>query len=113
MSNRTVRYPRATKRRVESDGTICVRYHNTDVVTIDPNGVITLQSGGWYTNTTKHRMNQYAPDVYVFQKRGNWFVDWMGKTYDFADGMRLNPNGEVFAPVNGWSGVSKICKPVK
>lgn len=50
-----------------------VRLHDTDVVTLHPNGSYTLNSGGWRTVTTKDRINRYAP-VAVFQRKGQWFV---------------------------------------
>jgi len=76
--------------RKENNKTI-VRYHNTDIVTIDwienykddpnPNmlGMITLNTGGWFTQTTKARMNQVS-EVFnlgyrVFQKNYKWYVE--------------------------------------
>src|SRR6478735_716932 len=40
---------------------------------------ITLNTGGWKTNTTKTRMNQFAAQFChyqygVYQKKGEWFV---------------------------------------
>ena len=50
-----------------------IRYHFTDVVTITPENEYILNSGGWYTKTTKDRMVTYAP-VNVYQKQYQWFV---------------------------------------
>lgn len=69
-----------------------LRLHYTEVVTFHKDDSITLNSGGWRTITTKDRMN-YA--VSVWQKDWKWFVEWHGRQYDFADGMRLFPNGTV------------------
>lgn len=79
MAHRQVKYPVATK----FEGISVVKYHGTPVVTIHPNGDITLDTGGWRTNTTKHRMNQYAPGVQVYQKNFEWFVVWKGQTLPF------------------------------
>lgn len=38
-----------------------VRLHSTDVVTVHPDGTYTLNAGGWYTVTTKERINSYGP----------------------------------------------------
>ncbi len=38
-----------------------VRYHDTAVVTIHPDGCFTLRTGGWYTATTKRRIRDYSP----------------------------------------------------
>jgi hypothetical protein len=67
-------------------GEIRVTYHSTDVVTLDANGNITLDTGGWRTNTTKTRMNQAANQFglgfRVHQDDFSWYVT----TY--------NPNGD-------------------
>ena len=79
----------ATKIRVEAGKTF-VRYHATDVVAFDAD-IITLNSGGWRTATTKSRMNQTANEYnlpfQVFQKKHNWFVTIGSETVEFTDGM--------------------------
>lgn len=68
-----------------------VTYHNTNVVSFNDK-VINLNTGGWFTNTTKTRMNQaaneYGLEFTVFQKNGEWFVTHKGKTISF-DGDKL------------------------
>src|SRR3990172_3922294 len=59
-------------------GVLNVRYYNTDVVSIQPNGVFTLRTGGYKTVSTKDRINGYSP-VYVWQKDFEWYVAWAGK----------------------------------
>jgi hypothetical protein len=50
-------------------------------------GQITLRTGGWKTATTRGRMvqasNQFSLGYNVFQKAGEWFVTWKGKTLPF------------------------------
>ena len=75
------------KTSIRSDGSaIIVRYHYTDVVKFTPK-TITLNTGGYFTNTTKTRMNQasnqYGLGYYVFQKNYDWFVKYKGKTMKF------------------------------
>lgn len=76
------------------DGATIVRYHSTDVVTVRGNE-ITLDSGGWMTVTTKRRMNQAARTFglpfSVYQRRGEWFVEYNGETKAYHDGMTLRP----------------------
>lgn len=36
----------------DADGTIGVVYHNTEIVTIRPDGFVTLNTGGWLTTST-------------------------------------------------------------
>jgi hypothetical protein len=71
-----------------------IRYHNTDVVTFD-NLKIILNTGGWFTNTTKTRMNQAANQFNlgfkVFQKNGYWYVQLdNGVVLDYKDGMEFD-----------------------
>jgi hypothetical protein len=40
---------------------IDVRYHDTAVVTIHPDGCYTLRTGGWFSATTRKRIEEYAP----------------------------------------------------
>lgn len=70
------------------DGNITVKYHDTEVVTVN-NGKITLDSGGWWTASTKARMNQasrqFSLGFHVYQKAGKWFVVYNGETIPFTD----------------------------
>ena len=69
-----------------------VVYRGTVVVAWNQE-VIILNSGGWYSATTKTRMNQAAHQFglgyRVYQKDFEWFVDHNGLTLDFYDDMRL------------------------
>jgi hypothetical protein len=69
-----------------------IRYHNTVVVAFDANQIV-LNSGRWRTATTKVRMNQasnqFGLGYWVYQQRGEWFVNHGKKVYDFYDGMTL------------------------
>ena len=81
------------KTRVDkNDNVIRVRYWNTDVVTVGPEFIV-LDNGGYWTNTTKRRMNQaseeYGLGYHVFQKKGDWFVEYGNKTLPFSNGMKI------------------------
>lgn len=43
------------------DDTIAVRYHYTDVVTYHRDGSYTFNRGGYHTDTTWRRIEQYSP----------------------------------------------------
>lgn len=66
----------ATSVRKQGDVTT-VTYQGTDVVTVTPTQII-LNTGGWYSATTKTRMNQAARQLdlpyTVYQKNRDWFV---------------------------------------
>ena len=77
-----------------TNGRISVVYHNTLVVEATPD-YITLNTGGWFTATTRTRMNQASNQFDlgygVYQKKGKWFVDYQGNTYPFdRNEIRLN-----------------------
>jgi hypothetical protein len=75
-------------------GEITVRYHSTDVVKVR-GGIITLDSGGWRTNTTKTRMNQasnaFSLGFKVHQKDFDWYVTYNGQDMNYFDGIQLIP----------------------
>lgn len=58
-----------------------VKLHDTDVVTINPDGTYVLNSGGWQTMTTKARINEYAPG-YIEQRKGVWYLSDGSLFYD-------------------------------
>lgn len=67
-----------------------VQYHDTAVVRFDENRIV-LNSDNHLTKTTKTRMNQ-ASEVFglgfcVYQKAKLWFVEYMGKTIEYHDGI--------------------------
>ena len=71
---------------LNKDNSIEVYYHNTRVVDVSGK-FLTLNTGGWYTPTTKRRMNQtsqqYNLGYHVYQKNYNWFVEFEGETIPF------------------------------
>ena len=82
IANNTVEYTRTNGERV-------IRLHQTDIVTIAPNGDVVLNTNGYRTQTTKARINDaITPNVY--QTRGNWYVG----DVPFTDGMKL-PGGKL------------------
>ena len=91
-----------TIRRIDGGG-IAVRYHATDVVTVR-DGVVTLNSGGWRTATTKKRVNAYLPDGWsLYQHRHEWFLRGPVETLPFTDGVTV-PDTDAPAPL-GWETV--------
>lgn len=74
--------------------TVGVIFHGTLILTVNMDGVITLNSGGYKTTTTKRRLNeiarlgQYGYDSVftVHQKDYNWYVNG---DIPFEDGMTL------------------------
>jgi len=51
-----------------------VKLHNTDVVTYFPNGLVMLDTGGYYTATTKRRINKYYDGPRITQVDYEWYI---------------------------------------
>jgi hypothetical protein len=79
----------ATTIATDAEGIMRVTYHSTPVVTIYPSGRIDLDTGGWFTPTTKTRMNQasnqFGLRFYVYQKDSRWYVDVDGRTINWQE----------------------------
>jgi hypothetical protein len=76
-----------TYAEILQDGSIGIMLHSTYVVKIHTGDTYTMQTGGWYTVTTKDRINQYVPGR-VYQADGQWYYKHPnGKKYEFIDGM--------------------------
>ena len=81
----------STKIRVNEQGETEIIYHSTAVVTFNDE-TITLDDGGWSTNTTKTRMNQasnqFKLGYRVYSKDWKWYADYKGEVIPF----QINPN---------------------
>ena len=99
-----------TRSRVVGNREI-ITLHDTDIVELveHPEGIaIILDRGGYYTATTKRRMNQYISQRgwFVFQKKRKRYVEGMVSRrglrgafiFVYKDGMTLYPNGSVSFP---------------
>lgn len=62
-------------------------YHQTPVVAKKDNK-IWLNNGGYYTSTTKERINRYSP-FKVYQRDYEWYVSVNDETLEFKNGMEL------------------------
>ena len=73
---------------------LMVTYHNTIVVKVVDNRYVTLNSGGWYTNTTKTRMNQasrqYGLRYSVYQVDFTWYVSIGDDMQPYYDGIVID-----------------------
>lgn len=71
------------------NGETHVAYHNRHVVCFN-RWQIALRTNGYFTVTTRNRMNQvsnqYQLGYLVFQRQGRWYVQWMGMTLPIEGG---------------------------
>jgi uncharacterized protein YcnI len=85
--------------KVRVDNKLMVVYHSTPVVQITNNRYVKLNTGGWYTATTKTRMNQasneYGLGFSVYQKNFDWFVVIGDNTYEYYDNIIIDIDKEV------------------
>lgn len=81
------------------DGVRRVRYHDTDVVTVAPDGTVKLDTGGYNTLTTRDRINGYGGhDVCVYSNKGTIFArrghGWSDGV-PFRDTATISPDGKI------------------
>lgn len=77
-----------------SDNAIAVRFHQTEILIVDKNGEITLDTGGWNTVTTRRRLNQLLRrllPVRCFTTNYDLFLSQPNRRpIEFFDGMTLS-----------------------
>lgn len=84
-----------TYARLEDDKVI-IKLHDTDIITYTPRKVI-LNTGGWFTVTTKERLNSFSP-FHIYQDNSIWYIGaWLLGTINpiFYDGIEVKYSGEV------------------
>ena len=68
----------ATTRTTYDDGSIDIQYHSTVVARRTAEGTVIINPGGWYTQTTKKRINdaldEWAHGWRVYQKDFQWYL---------------------------------------
>jgi hypothetical protein len=68
----------------DEDNVTRVFFHETPVVSFNERS-IALNTGGWWTRTTKARMNQASQEFglgfRVLQKQNKWLVEYQGETH--------------------------------
>lgn len=97
LGNKSERpYGNNTRIRRDDDA-IVIRLHATDILTWTPE-TVTLNNGGWYSNTTKARMQDSLPPSWrLYQESGSWSLvnRANGETYAYINGMTINLGAEV------------------
>lgn len=84
-------------RLVETKGGFGIKLHQTVVVDIQANGTYILNTGGWFTHTTKDRINSYIP-VHIYSHKRIWYIGSNHKPKldtAFCDGIVINSKGIV------------------
>ena len=85
---------------IQSDGSKVIRLHNTDILKFRHDGTIEYNTGGWFTPTTKRRINEFQSRINVYQEKSVWYFNlnaeggWR-KRFDFFDGMIIDLDGKI------------------
>ena len=72
-----------------------VYLHGNHIATVTDNDLTLYSGGGWFTNTTKSRLNalldEFVPSMGIFQKNWTWFLSDRldGSVVPFHSGMTV------------------------
>jgi hypothetical protein len=69
---------------------IAVRYHSTNIILYYADGRTVVRNGGYYTATTKKRINKYS-NANVYQKNYVWYLfdKETQQSVEFRDGVEV------------------------
>jgi len=82
-----------------TDDTKIIRFHDTNIITITKK-VIELTTGGWFTSTTKERINSYCPvRLKLWQENNQWFFNYNEQILMFYDGIRFDHDGTLLSEI--------------
>lgn len=76
------------------DESISIYYHDNFIARIIPwNNKLTVSNSGWYTSTTKKRINQifraFKIDAYVYQRNFTWYLSYKGYEFNYMDALNI------------------------
>lgn len=93
----SLKYPGLTK----LGKVITVKFKQTFVVSVAPNGTIELNTGGWRTPAVRAKLNKFLSLAGwgITQELGAWYLvnELDKKRYPFSDHMIIQPSGKVIA----------------
>jgi hypothetical protein len=65
---------------IYENGTIGVRVHKTDIITVTPDDTLAVDTGGWQTRLTQDRLGDWLPGGWrIYTQAGTWYW-WNYKT---------------------------------
>lgn len=60
-------------------GDVCLKLHGNEIASKRVNGELWISNAGWFSTTTKERLNG-IPGVSIFQRKRVWYLN--GKEWD-------------------------------
>ena len=94
--------------RITRNSPNCITYYNggtergmilmNTVIIKQVNNILTINSGGWRTNTTKKYINDFLPqELRLFQKNYTRYIEKSnGEKREFTDRMQYNTVKQIF-----------------
>jgi hypothetical protein len=93
-------------------GGLALKLHQTDIIEFYPEYVV-LNTGGWFTHTTKERLNAYSP-VFIHQKNSNWYIGgYEDSTSLYYDGIKIDYTGRILSGIKAPEKTEKANRSVK
>jgi hypothetical protein len=74
---------------VERERCYEVIFHVSPIIRFYSDGRVKLWSGGWRTLTTRGRINQFQSAVYLYTRKGNWWVALKKIAVPFHEGLMI------------------------
>ena len=91
----------ATEVLKDAEKRLLVTYHNTIVDKVINDRYVILNTGGWYTDTTKRRMNQasrqYKLGYVVYQSDFTWYVSIGDDIEPYYDGIIIDTKENIIS----------------
>ena len=85
----------------ESNRVLMVTYHSTPVVKVINDRYVVLNNGGYYTSTTKRRMNQaslqYSLGFQVYQVNYEWYVSIGEEVAPYHNGIVIDTKKDIIS----------------
>lgn len=82
-----------------------IKLHATTILVYRSDGSTVFTPRGWYTHTTKERINRFGPPgIYVSQRKGKWYLSRGSANPEhryevpFFEGITLDAAGNVLNP---------------
>lgn len=82
------------------DNTVAIKHYRTNIITIDATNIMTLDTNGWRSTTSKDRLNQFinCNRASINQKKGVWYIHGSNGSFEYEDGVEVHNNGYIITP---------------
>ena len=82
------------------DYEIAIKHYRTNILVVDATNIVTINTNGWKTKTTKDRLNQFlnCMRVGIAQKKGEWFIHGSNGSFPYEDGTEVHGGGYILTP---------------